>query len=338
MSSILWRVTHLLDFQPNSYKKRQEYKMINTIGTGSFGTVKLAIRIKDDEKVAIKIIDKSSQEGHLDIVIRELNILQKYQHENIVPFLDWFESKDKYYFVFKLCKGGQLLDRLLELGSFTELDCRNLIKQILLAVDYLHDNNLIHRDIKLENLLFEDSSENSKLLLTDFGISKILDYENQMIRTQCGTPNYTAPEIFIKINYGKPVDMWSIGVLTYLLLSGNFPYEIEGFPNRQLLDDMFEEKCCYDSCCLPKISKNAIDFIKKLLKGDYLQRMTIKQALTHPWIADYCDNNINLIQKDSKAFNAAKAYKNAFIKLKAVNALHKSVRLNSLSPDSINEY
>ncbi|KAI9298331.1 Pkinase-domain-containing protein [Neoconidiobolus thromboides FSU 785] len=321
MPEIMEKIQHLLAPQPTSYIKKKEYKMIKTIGQGTFGMVRLALKLNTKEEVAIKVILKNSMGGSADFVRRELDAIQKYQHENIVPYLDWFESKDKYYMVFKLCKGGELFDRLIERGKFTETNCKLLICQVLKAVEYLHQNNLIHRDIKPENLLFETESDDSKLLLTDFGISKMIKDEEELLTTLCGSRGYVAPEILLRNGHGKPADMWSIGILTYLLLSGINPFRSFEQDNSELITAMLEEKFHFKAKCWTSISDEAKDFISNLLRGDPRKRITATEALAHKWITDGNVSDYNLLDHFEEEFNARAAYRRAFNKLKAVNIL-----------------
>lgn len=158
----------------------------------------------------------------------EISILSKVRHPNCVSLLELFETEDAVYLVTDLAEGGELFDQLLKKGSYTEGDAARLVHEILLGVEYLHEMDIVHRDLKPENLLFMDKTDNARLMITDFGLSKVLTSGNDVLMTACGTPGYVAPEVLEQIGHGKPVDIWSVGVIAYTLLCGYTPFWGEG--------------------------------------------------------------------------------------------------------------
>lgn len=158
----------------------------------------------------------------------EISILSKVRHPNCVSLLELFETEDAVYLVTDLAEGGELFDQLLKKGSYTEGDAARLVREILLGVEYLHEMDIVHRDLKPENLLFMDKTDNARLMITDFGLSKVLTSGNDVLMTACGTPGYVAPEVLEQIGHGKPVDIWSVGVIAYTLLCGYTPFWGEG--------------------------------------------------------------------------------------------------------------
>jgi calcium/calmodulin-dependent protein kinase I len=155
-----------------------------------------------------------------DAIQTEIDVLKQLQHPNIVSMVDLYQTPKHYYLVMQLASGGELFERILERGFYTEKDAAGLVKQLLLALIYIHDEvGIVHRDLKPENLLFQDRSEHSALLITDFGLSRILQ-KNEFLSSSCGTPHYVAPEILKEAGHSFPVDMWAAGVITFVLLCG----------------------------------------------------------------------------------------------------------------------
>jgi len=245
----------------------------------------------------LKIIKKHLIKHHHkeDMVDRELSILKKIRHPHIVEFIDCFETKSKYYIVFELATGGELFDRICQKGKFTEKDAAIVITTILGAVSFLHSRGIVHRDIKPENLLYRDKSPNSDLLLCDFGISKMVESPEELLTTVCGSPGYTAPEILKHEPYSKPVDMWSIGVITYTLLCGHSPFHYaEDF--NQMYNAICHGRYTFDNIYWAYISRYAKDFIKSLLQVQPEKRLTAEEALQHTWLVKLCPYQIERIK------------------------------------------
>ncbi|KAK0153268.1 Calcium/calmodulin-dependent protein kinase type 1 [Merluccius polli] len=188
------------------------------------------------------------------------------KHANIVSLEDIFESKSHLYLVMQLVSGGELFDRIIEKGFYTEKDASKLIQQILDAVKYLHDMGIVHRDLKPENLLYYSMDEDSKIMISDFGLSKI-EASGSVMSTACGTPGYVAPEVLAQKPYSKAVDCWSIG------------------NDAKLFEQILKAEYEFDSPYWDDISESAKDFIVHLMEKDPKTRYTCEQALTHPWIA-----------------------------------------------------
>ncbi|ORY36783.1 Pkinase-domain-containing protein, partial [Neocallimastix californiae] len=262
-----------------------EYKTKRVIGVGTYGVVKEAVHIPTGRAVALKIIKKSViKEHHKEgMVERELNILKKIRHPHIVEFIDYFETKSKYYIVFELATGGELFDRICQKRKFTEKDAAIVITTVVGAVSFLHARGIVHRDIKPENLLYRNNSPNSDLLLCDFGISKMIESPEEMLTTVCGSPGYTAPEILKHEPYSKPVDMWSIGVITYTLLCGYSPFHYADDID-QLRNAICHGRYTFDNIYWAYISRYAKDFIKSLLQVQPKKRLTADEALQHTWL------------------------------------------------------
>jgi len=247
---------------------------------GAFSQVLLAeSKVGKGDMVAVKCIDKKALKGKEDSLENEIKVLRKLNHSNIVRLKETFEDKQKVYLVMELVTGGELFDRIVEKGSYTEKDASALIKQILQAVDYMHSQGVVHRDLKPENLLYYNSDQDSKIMISDFGLSKMED--SGIMATACGTPGYVAPEVLSQKPYGKPVDVWSIGVIAYILLCGYPPFYDENDANlfAQILKGEFE----FDSPYWDDISDSAKDFITHLICVDHEKRYTCKDALQHPW-------------------------------------------------------
>ncbi|KAJ5164060.1 uncharacterized protein N7500_005890 [Penicillium coprophilum] len=270
-----------LSGQPESYEKKALYKFGRTLGAGTYGIVREADST-DGQKVAIKIILKKNVRGNESMVYDELEMLQSLQHPHIVSFVDWFESKDKFYIVTQLATGGELFDRICDYGKFTEKDASQTIRQVLDAVNYLHKRNIVHRDLKPENLLYLTRSADSELVLADFGIAKMLHDPSEVLTSMAGSFGYAAPEVMLKQGHGKAVDMWSLGVITYTLLCGYSPFRSENLTD--LIEECRTGRIIFHERYWRDVSQDAKDFILTLLNADPSKRVTSEEALKHEWL------------------------------------------------------
>ncbi|NXG63299.1 KCC1G kinase, partial [Hemiprocne comata] len=258
---------------------RKTFIFMEALGSGAFSEVFLVKHRSTGKLFALKCIKKSplTRDSSLD---NEIAVLRKIKHENIVTLEDIYESTTHYYLVMQLVSGGELFDRILERGVYTEKDASVVIHQVLTAVKYLHENGIVHRDLKPENLLYLTPEENSKIMITDFGLSKM--EQNGIMSTACGTPGYVAPEVLAQKPYSKAVDCWSIGVITYILLCGYPPFYEE--TESKLFEKIKEGYYEFESPFWDDISESAKDFIRHLLEKNPNTRFTCEEALQHPWI------------------------------------------------------
>ncbi|XP_011444543.1 calcium/calmodulin-dependent protein kinase type 1-like [Crassostrea angulata] len=261
---------------------RKKYDFKRTLGTGAFSEVVLAEDKSERGKlVAIKCIDRCGLLGKEESLENEIQVLRRLSHPNIVQLLDVFDDKAHVYLVMELVTGGELFDRIVQKGSYTEKDASNLIKQVLEGVDYMHDRGVVHRDLKPENLLYYSPDPDSKIMISDFGLSKT--EESGTMATACGTPGYVAPEVLAQQPYGKEVDCWSIGVISYILLCGYPPFYDES--DAALFQQILRAEYEFDSPYWDDISESAKDFIRHLMCKNPKQRFTCKQSLAYPWIS-----------------------------------------------------
>ena len=218
-----------------------------------------------------------------------MQVLKSVDHPNIIHLKEIFETDTMLYIVTEVVTGGELFDRIVEKGSYSERDAALLVKKFVTALEYLHDKNIVHRDLKPENLLLKSPDQDTEVKLADFGLSKVLGQE-VMMQTACGTPGYVAPEILqtSDTGYGKEVDMWSVGVITYILLCGFPPFYNENVA--QLFESIIKADFDYPSDYWDHISDDAIDFIDNLLIPDPAKRMTASDALKHSWLAGNAPN------------------------------------------------
>ena len=302
--------------QPPSYDRKNQYRMGRTLGAGTYGIVKEAD--SPGGKVAVKIILKKNVKGNDQMVYDELEMLQRLRHPHIVRFVDWFESRDKYYIITQLATGGELFDRICEKGRFTEKDASQTMRQVLEAVDYLHQNDVVHRDLKPENLLYVTRAADSELVLADFGIAKHLDTPDGMLKTMAGSFGYAAPEVMLKKGHSKPVDMWSLGVITYTLLCGYSPFRSESLAD--LIDETKHGRVVFHERYWKDVSQEAKDFILTLLKPDPHDRATSEQALADPWIAGRGATDHNILP-EIKAYIARARLKRGVELVKLANRI-----------------
>lgn len=305
-----------LQGQPDSYDKKAQYKFGRTLGAGTYGIVREAEC--NGERYAIKIILKKNVKGNERMVYDEMVLLQRIKHPHIVRFHDWFESKDKYYIVTQLATGGELFDRICEYGKFTEKDAARTIREVLEAVDYLHYNNVVHRDLKPENLLYLTKAPDSSLVLADFGIAKMLDSNEAVLSTMAGSFGYAAPEIMLKQGHGKPVDMWSLGVITYTLLCGYSPFRSENVAD--LVDECKSGRIVFHGRYWKDVSVEAKDFILNLLQPDPAKRLTSEEALQDVWLSGKTATDFNLLP-EFRAYMAKARLKRGIEIIKLANRI-----------------
>lgn len=270
---------------------RKKYDLKETIGTGAFSEVLLAEDKADRGKFfAVKCIDRMGLVGKEESLDNEIQVLRRLDHPNIVRLSDVFEDKSYVYLVMELVTGGELFDRIVEKGSYTEKDASSLIKQVLEAVDYMHERGVVHRDLKPENLLYYSTDPDSKIMISDFGLSKT--EESGTMATACGTPGYVAPEVLAQQPYGKEVDCWSIGVIAYILLCGYPPFYDEN--DAALFQQILKAEYEFDSPYWDDISSSAKEFIRQLMCKDPKKRFSCKQAIAFPWISGNTALNKNI--------------------------------------------
>ncbi|XP_028313666.1 death-associated protein kinase 1 [Gouania willdenowi] len=311
-------------FNPESVE--EFYEIGDELGSGQFAVVRRCRHRNTGVEYAAKFIkkrrSKSSRRGVTkEDIEREVNILKEIQHPNIITLHEVFENKAEVILILELVAGGELFDFLAEKESLSEEEATQFLKQILDGVFYLHSKQIAHFDLKPENImLLNRSVPHPRIKLIDFGLAHKIDFGNDF-KNIFGTPEFVAPEV---VNYeplGLEADMWSVGVITYILLSGASPFlgdnKQDTLANVSAVDYTFDEEFFSNTSFLAK------DFIARLLIKDPKKRMTIQDSLQHPWIKPK-DTQQALSRKES-AVNMEK-----FKKFAARRKWKQSVRLISL--------
>lgn len=213
-------------------------------------------------------------------MINEIELLRQLDHPNIVKIFEFFQDDKRFYIVTELLKGGELFDKIIKYKKFTEYDAAKYMKQVLSALAYCHSHHIVHRDLKLENLLLESNSEDSPLKIIDFGASICYEYDKKM-KGKKGTPYYIAPEVLLKKYYDEKCDVWSSGILLYIFLVGVPPFY--GNSDVEILEQVKKGTIDYFHPSLRSISKEARNLLMSLTKYNPAKRCTSLEALQHPW-------------------------------------------------------
>jgi serine/threonine protein kinase len=232
---------------------------------------------------AVKVYRKQELSlSRLHSLQKEVNIYLMLSHPNIVKLHNVYESNETVHLSMELCSGGELYTRLKQKGNFSEKSAARAAFQMLSAIEHLHMQGIVHRDLKLENWLYESDVEDAPLKLADFGFSTKWNGREPM-HESCGTTSYLAPEVF-QANYTEKCDMWSFGVIMFALLNGKMPFVGK---DRELVDMIFECEYSFQN----HISEEAQDFVEGLLKLNPENRMSASECLVHPWITQHVTDN-----------------------------------------------
>ncbi|XP_054812409.1 calcium-dependent protein kinase 11 [Prosopis cineraria] len=264
---------------------RDHFLLGKKLGQGQFGTTYLCTQKSTGKLFACKSIPKRKllcKEDYED-VWREIQIMHHLsEHPNVVQIQGTYEDSVFVHLVMELCAGGELFDRIIQKGHYSEKEAVKLIKTIVGVVEACHSLGVMHRDLKPENFLFENHGEDAKMKATDFGLS-VFYKPGQAFSDVVGSPYYVAPEVLCK-HYGPEADVWSAGVILYILLSGVPPFwaETESGIFRQILHGKLD----LESEPWPSISESAKDLVKKMLERDPKERISAHEVSCHPWIVD----------------------------------------------------
>lgn len=332
----------------NKNKERrieQYYDLRDIIGKGTGGEVLRAIDRRTGEQRAVKVIAtdinnmKANPTSQLNFLRKqkemestikaEAQILQSLEHPYIVQLIDVFISSKAIYLVMELLQGGDLFDRIVLKGNYSELSSRRIMRRILNAVYYLHEErDVVHRDLKPENILLKSKSSDIEVKLTDFGLAKSVTSEG--LKTFCGTPQYFAPEvlrrkdtIFGKGRYGKEADMWSLGVILYILLSGMPPFDI----TENGMDVVAEANIQFDGNVWDTISQSAKELVLGLLTADPQRRIDIREACNHEWIL-VNDGDTHTHPLEDPTYNVIVKKKHQKRKITSPKKVERKVRQN----------
>ena len=250
------------------------------VGSGYSGPVRPGVSLLTGKRVAVKSFNKKMLTvKRLAFLRNEVAVYLLLDHPNVTRLLDVYEDEQFVHLVMEFCSGKELYHRLLKKSRYSEKDAAKTTYEMLLAINYLHQHNIVHRDIKLENFLYEDASESSKLKLIDFGFSKVW-HPHEKLQASCGSIQYVSPEV-LRGNYDCQCDMWSLGVIVFMLLSGNPPFD--GYED-EVLENIRVGNYKMKGNRWKAVSDEAKDFVRSLLVVDPKKRMDAVQALNHPWI------------------------------------------------------
>lgn len=275
---------------------QEQWDMRTVLGSGKFSEVRLGVKIKTGARFAVKVINKkefltfqTKRQSHLSLS-SEAEVLTRLDHPHIVKFYEWFETDVNLYLVMEFL-ASDLLHFILERGCFPEPFARRLFRELCEAVKYLHEKNIVHRDLKPENILLTHRSEAGHLKVADFGLART-NMQSRDCRTFCGTPHYFAPEVIGTAQcrsgsgelagYGLPVDMWSVGVILYVMLSGAPPFEEE-----RLYEQIQEGRYEFDVPEFDAVSPEVKELIRNLMTVNPKARLTIQETLAHRWLRQW---------------------------------------------------
>ncbi|KAB2076310.1 hypothetical protein CXB51_015217 [Gossypium anomalum] len=258
-------------------RKVGKYEIGRTIGEGTFAKVKFAQNTETGESVAMKVLDRSTIIKHkmVDQIKREISIMKLVRHPYVVRLHEVIASRTKIYIILEFITGGELFDKIVHKGRLSEAEARRFFQQLIDGVEYCHSKGVYHRDLKPENLLL-DSLGNLKI--SDFGLSALPEQGVSLLRTTCGTPNYVAPEVLSHKGYdGAVADVWSCGVILYVLMAGYLPFdELD-------LTTLYSKIERADFSCPSWFPVGAKSLIHRILDPNPQTRITIEQIRSDEW-------------------------------------------------------
>ena len=263
----------------------ESYQMLRELGSGQFGKVYLAENEQTGERRAVKVISKKKSEmsGGKSKFIAEVEILARLNHPNIIRIYEMFEDDKAYYVVSELCTGGELFDFITQQGHLSEVLAAEIMRQLLSAVTYCHEHHIVHRDLKPENLLLDSppvEGQSLTIKLIDFGTSCLYSGDNSL-RQRLGTAYYIAPEV-LEMDYNEKCDVWSCGVILFILLSGFPPFA--GSTDEEILRKVKVGKFSFAHESWRNISNEAKSLIRRMLVMNPQQRLTAAECLSDPWV------------------------------------------------------
>lgn len=268
---------------PTGHDIEATYELGRELGRGEFGVTYLCTDKSTGEHLACKSISKKKLRTRVDIedVRREVEIMRHLpKHQNIVTLKDTYEDDQAVHLVMELCEGGELFDRIVARGHYTERAAAAVTRTIVEVIQMCHKHGVMHRDLKPENFLFANKKETAALKAIDFGLS-IFFKPGERFNEIVGSPYYMAPEV-LKRNYGPEVDVWSAGVILYILLCGVPPFWAE--TEQGVAQAIIRSVVDFRRDPWPKVSDNAKDLVKKMLNPDPTKRLTAQEVLDHPWL------------------------------------------------------
>mmetsp|Transcript_36925 Transcript_36925/g.89048 ORF Transcript_36925/g.89048 Transcript_36925/m.89048 type:complete len:506 (-) Transcript_36925:269-1786(-) len=285
-------------------KLYQKYELCEVLGVGSTSTCHRCIELATGTSRACKIIDKTEIDPQfqnmMDQFYTEIKTLRNLQHPNIIQLFDVFIAKDKIYIIMELMSGGELFDYVVQKGTLTEEEASRIVRKVTGALVYMHSKNVIHRDMKPENLLLAHkprSSHDIEVKIIDFGLSKILS-DGPMASSFLGTRGYLAPEMIQRRNYTKSVDAWALGVVIFVLVCGCLPFDDDcqtiATPDLRTKFTLRFPRWAKD------LSPSAKDLLNKLLDIDHGRRYTAEQAMAHPWVRGKTASKDSLLQSPGR--------------------------------------
>jgi len=269
---------HFVEEKKGSIK--EHYRIGSCLGQGAYGEVRKCQHKASGSMRAIKIIKKAMLDpAEREKLINEVTVLKELDHPNILKLYEFFQDSKYFYLVTELCTGGELFDKITEEQFLGEKDAAHIMNQVISAINYCHSQNVVHRDLKPENLLLDAPTPHPKIKIIDFGTSQIFDPTKKMDQ-KYGTPYYIAPEV-LKKNYNEKCDLWSCGVILYILLCGYPPFN--GPNDKAIIEAVIRGKFTLDEPEWDSVSPEAKDLVRKLLTYDLNKRISASDALQHPW-------------------------------------------------------
>jgi len=298
------------------------YTVGKELGSGGFSVVRIGKDKQDNTEWALKMIQMSVFKQHQEQTEKEVSVMASLNHPGVVHLREVIVTPKFYVIVMEVLRGGELFDRIVQREKYDENDAIVVARSVLETIDFLHAHGVVHRDLKPENLIFDKPGEDARIKLTDFGFATFFS-QNAKLTASCGTPEYVAPEVLDSKPYDNAVDMWSCGVIIYILLCGFPPFYGEND------DDLFDKVCaCRYEFLSPywdPVSEDAKDLIRKLLVIDPKKRLTASQALKHKWFVGHKETNrktdLKSALEEMRRYNATRKFKKGVLGVIAANKL-----------------
>ena len=265
-----------------------DYVIGEECGSGAFATVRKVKSKSTGQIRALKIIKKTKSQDSARMYL-EVEILKKLIHPNIMQIFEFYEDKKNFYIITEICDGGELFEQIVNKGTFNEHNGANVVKQILSAVNYIHLNSIVHRDLKPENILL-DTNKNDIIKIIDWGTARFFE-KNKKMNKVSGTPYYIAPEVLFE-KYDEKCDIWSIGVIMYILLCGYPPFN--GDSDTEILNRIKEGKFVFPEEEWANVSIDAKDLISCMLKYNPDERLSAADCLKHKWITGQVQKEVDV--------------------------------------------